>query len=297
MDIFKASDRLSELELSFIIDNLEINVLWFRIMHRPEGEWSIPRHMHSSFEFHFIKSGCCIVMLDDCEFIASEGGFYLTAPGIFHEQRAYKKNEILEYCINCEILVNNEQLTSEGAHIFNIFKKTECKCFKDTEGIINFFEKALNEAFYKNIGFYNNIKNLAQIILFLSARIMNENRSIKYIVPHKLKKDDYRVIQIENYIRDNIYKNLTAAEISKFMFLSQRHVCRIIEEKWGINTKKLIMKMKFEKSKELLKETDISVKEISEKLGFSSEYYFNQFFKNLEGFPPGLFRLQFRNDV
>ena len=58
-----------------------------------------------------------------------------------------------------------------------------------------------------------------------------------------------------------------------------------------MTTKELIQEAKFSKAREiLLQRQDLSIREISEMLGFSSEYYFNQFFKRKEGYPPGIFR-------
>ena len=84
MDIQKASDKLSQLNLKLDMDNFIIDILWFRVL-KNKGVWCISRHTHSSYEFHLVASGGCKVILDGGEFIAREGEFYLTPPGVYHE--------------------------------------------------------------------------------------------------------------------------------------------------------------------------------------------------------------------
>ena len=294
MDLLKASKILSDLDLRITIDNLFIDVLWFRVMQvsNPEN-WSISRHKHSTYEFHFIASGDCKVILDNDEFTVSAGEFYLTAPGVYHEQRSYSRTGFVEYCINCDLLLQDNQL-SEAHKLSGIFTEAPCKAYKDLYGAIASFDMALNEAFQQKVGFYNGIKSLVVMILTSAARAIKENSQYDYPVPYKSSRDDYRFTLIKKFVEDNLSVAVTTGDIAKFMHLSDKQVCRIIENKTGTGTKHFIMQTKLQKAKALLKETNMSLKEISEALGFSSEYYFSQFFKREEGYPPGVFRSNIR---
>ena len=48
---------------------------------------------------------------------------------------------------------------------------------------------------------------------------------------------------------------------------------------------------KARQARKLLLETELSLQQISEMLGFSEHNNFNRFFKRIEGMPPGIFRL------
>ncbi len=292
-DIFKASQKLSELDLKIIYDNFFIEVLWFRVMLLRDGG-IINRHTHSSYEFHFVKEGSCLVTLDDSEFIANTGEFYLTAPGIYHEQRNHGSENYIEYCINCDLTLTNGQDT-EGMKILNILNNSMCKNVVDNFASIDMFGKALSEAFLKEIGYFNTIKCLVGMIIFSAARSISEGSDISYSVPLKSKKSNYRFRQIEKFIEDNISIPLTTKDIARNMFLSDKQVGRIVEECRGISTKELLIQMKLKKSKELIKESDLTIKEIAKTLGFSSEYYFSQFFKREEGYSPKQFRKNIKN--
>ncbi|WBW97284.1 AraC family transcriptional regulator [Oceanirhabdus sp. W0125-5] len=287
-DIFKASEELSKLDIKIKSSNIEIDVLWFRVM-KNIGEWKINRHKHSSFEFHFVASGGCRVLHDGGEFHVNSGEFYLTAPEIYHTQVSDGNEEYIEYSLNCDISINEESIC-EDKHIFDILNMAPCTPYIGIDYINKIFEKALEEAFYKKIGYFNNIKNLVQMLLIESARAVSKTTEFSYKIPMKYKKDDYRFTQIERYIIDNIDNPISTKEIATYMHLSDKQICRIIKQCKGVSTKEYICRLKFTKAKELLKNTNLSIGEISEFLGFSSQYYFNQFFKKRESYSPSTFR-------
>ncbi|HEY5562554.1 MAG TPA: AraC family transcriptional regulator [Clostridiaceae bacterium] len=293
MDIRTASELLSELNLKTQVDNYIVEVKHFRVADMSTVNL-VNSHKHSSYEYHIIKSGICRVTLASGTFDASEGEFYLTAPGVYHEQKAISSGGYIEYSLNCEINLE-EPCESEMNTIVRLLTETECKSFKDTQNIIKLFEEALYEAYHKNIGFYISIKNLITSIIIRSARAMSSNRLAPSELSHNsissiYKDNDFRLIQIERFIEDNLAVKLTADDIARYMCLSNKQICRIIKEKTGRGTKGLILSMKLKKAKELLEETNFSLKNISNSLGLESEIYFNQFFKRKEGITPGNYR-------
>lgn len=292
-DLLKASRKLSELEFKLKVDSLAIDILWFRAMVN-EGEWAIARHTHSSFEFHFIASGSCKVIHDGGEFVINAGEFYLTAPSVYHEQKSTGTGKFIEYSLNCDLKLEEDK-PSEAKQVYTVLSKTPCRQFKDSQGIIKIFYKALNEAYHQDFGFYNSIKSLIVLILFSAARTICPNLHINNLTPLKKQKDDYRLTQIERFIEDNLSSNISPIDIASVIHLSDKQVCRIIRERKGLSTKELIMQIKLQKAKQLLKETNLPIKQIAYELGFSSEYYFNQFFKREEGYPPGVFRVNIQN--
>jgi len=286
-DLLKASSKLSEMDLKITSGNLGINILWFRAIHCT-NDIVIERHTHSTFEFHFIYAGSSMVILDDGSFEAQAGEFYLTSPGVYHRQEIQKR--YIEFSLNCELNALDEH-SSEAQYMVNILKNAVCKSYKDIAGATGFFYKALEEAYFQNIGYYNNIAALTVMLVSSASRAISGFTQASYCVPKKKKKDEYRYIQIQDYIRSNVYLPISTSDIARHMFLGEKQISRIVYEAIGISTKELIQSFKLKKARELLIEKpELSIREISELMGFSSEYYFSQFFKRNEGFPPGVFR-------
>lgn len=294
MELSNASNKLSKIDLKLMVDNLTIDILWFRVMQAVSSGWCISRHTHSSFEFHFVYEGSCKVKLDKSEFIARKGEFYLTAPGVFHEQSRFENNNYTEFSINCDITPNDD-CDFDGSALLTTLLEAPCCSVKDKYNAIGYFYKSLIEADEQRIGCYSSIKSLTTLILISAARAFNDTAVSNQTIPLKITGDDYRLKQINQYIEDNLAVSITTKDLSHQLYLSERQINRIITHCTGKSTKAYINSMKMSKAKILLRESDYSIKEIAQSLGFSSEYYFNQFFKRLDGYPPGFFRKNVRN--
>ncbi len=305
MDLFKASNKLSALDLRIPLEGYLAEILWFRVMHQ-EGDWHINRHTHSSYEFHFVAKGKSRVLLDDGVFVAEAGTFYITAPGVFHEQGSEKGSVYTEYSLNCDFQKISQLQTkpdetadsvkTEMDLIIETLKLAPCRSYPDKYSIAKMFEEALREAYEEKVGFYNEIKSLAVFMIIKAARtVCSGNQLLKSVVPKKLKQDEARYRMIEQFIEDNIQNTIRTSDISQYMHLSEKQVGRIVRSKNNCSTKELIMLVKLKKAKELLKQSNLTQKEIANALGFTSEYYFNQFFKREEGDAPGSFRANTQN--
>lgn len=286
IELEKASKKLAEIELKFSLENINCHILWIRSMFTLSNS-TISRHTHSSFEFHYIYKGSFLVTTDTNSFIASEGSFYLTKPGLYHEQKSL--SESIELCMNCDLEPINDNHT-EAIALYKIMKNSDCESLIDDVGIMNIFLNVLAEGLFQKAGFLNVIKCKAGLMLTLSARCINKGEDISNNFNLKTLTTDSRITLIENYIKDNIFCPITVKDMSDFLYLSQRQVNRIVYKSKGISSKELISKAKLSKAKDLLITTDQSIKHISESLGFSSVYYFSQFFKREEGYSPSSFR-------
>jgi AraC-like DNA-binding protein len=286
MDIKTASDMLYELNLKMQLENYIVDVKQFRVSDMSKD---VKKHKHSSYEYHIITNGRCRVNIDNGSFEVGPGDFYLTGPGVYHEQIGLSSGGYIEYSLNCE-LIPFDSCDSEISQIVKILTETECKAFKDTQNITKLFEQALYEAYHKNIGFYGYIKDIVHGILIRSARTMSSTITVYNTIGSMYKDNDFRLVQIERFIEDNIGVYLSTEDIARYMCLSEKQIYRIVKEKSGISTKNLILTLKLKKAKELLEDTDYSLKNISNLLGFESEIYFSQFFKKREGTTPGNYR-------
>lgn len=297
--LIKASQRLSEIGIRLELDGYGVDVYWFRVMFK-ERDWFIRRHAHSTFEFHFIARGECEVETDGGNFRIGAGSFFLSAPGVYHCQRQTETSELVEYSLNCDLRRYDAPATCVGAEIARlraIFVGAPCAPVPDAFGAIALFDQALHEAAQRPVGFETVLRGLVPAILVAAARAIERTQRGGEDRPDEGVQSDYRMERIEEFVQDNIRRDVTPADIAAFMGLSEKQVSRIVFARKGFPTKKFITRTKLKKAKELLATTDWPIKEIAEELAFSSEYYFNSVFKKHEGFPPGVFRTSMRTST
>jgi len=293
-DYSKAVDMLAEIETSFKFECLSVEVDFINICYFPRGE-GYDFHSHSNYEFHYIKQGKGIVVMNNVEYPLDEGSFYLTGPGVVHKQIADTVDPMVEYALKCEIKLNpaeedtNEHSMAEFAHIIDILDRNSAVVVEDFNGLSRIFEGIFDEVCCKRPGYYTQIKNMIYKIIIASARNFFIGKDISYSVP-KRNMNSYRMRMIHSYIIDNCCRSITCEELSRHLFLSKKQVNRIVRAETGYSVHDYIMSEKIDIVKGILKNSKLKLVNIAEQTGFSSEFHLSNVFKKWAGVSPSKFR-------
>lgn len=78
--------------------------------------------------------------------------------------------------------------------------------------------------------------------------------------------------------------------ISAKIRILQNHIIRIFKEKYGVTPYKYYTDKKMRTAKLYLRNTDLTVDEISRRLGFTDPHYFSAYFKSASGISPLSYR-------
>ncbi len=77
------------------------------------------------------------------------------------------------------------------------------------------------------------------------------------------------------------------SELAEAMHMSRSNLLRIIKKQLQLSASQFIRQVRLQESMDLLKETSLTVSEISYKVGFGSTSYFIKCFREQYGYPPG----------
>ncbi len=94
----------------------------------------------------------------------------------------------------------------------------------------------------------------------------------------------------KQYISDNIEHAPTLGELAEYCHISEKQLSRIFLRHEGITAFDFIRLKRAEHARKLVADKSLSLRNISERMRFASEYYFNKFFKENCGLPPGAYR-------
>lgn len=94
----------------------------------------------------------------------------------------------------------------------------------------------------------------------------------------------------KQYIRDNLDRAPSVSEVAAYCNLSPKQLTRIFRNQNGATPGQYLTACRVRRIETLLAEGNLSLREISERLSFSSEYYLNAFFKANAGMSPGAYR-------
>ena len=111
--------------------------------------------------------------------------------------------------------------------------------------------------------------------------------------PHRRETDE-RFLLASQYIDDNVRQNVSVAELASYCCISEKQLQRIFEREAGVSVKEYISKKRAIEIEKLLLDPALSLRDVSEKMNFNNEYYFNAFFKKYAGMSPGAYRKSFK---
>lgn len=105
----------------------------------------------------------------------------------------------------------------------------------------------------------------------------------------KSKMDKY-YDRIMEYLTENYMRELTLEIVSGDIQLSPTYINQILRSKSGKTFVQLLNEMRIEKANELLRDSDMKVKDIAEQVGFTSSKYFIKIYKEIVGVTPGKYK-------
>ena len=105
------------------------------------------------------------------------------------------------------------------------------------------------------------------------------------------KYDKFNRIQnIVDFIEKNYAQNHSVEFYADTCKVEKYYFIKLFREYTGVSPYLYKTKIRLEKAKELLRNTEMNNSEIAEQIGYSSSYYFSRIFKTHEGISPGTFR-------
>lgn len=123
------------------------------------------------------------------------------------------------------------------------------------------------------------------------------NCAFNAIDVRKTNKMQHIINQVCDYVAENYSdSNLSSAQIADSINLSTRYLTKIFLENMSVSLTNYITNYRIEKSKEYLINTNLSIKEIVEKIGWINLKYFYTIFKKVTGVTPGDFRASGRKN-
>lgn len=182
----------------------------------------------------------------------------------------------------------NSVLGNMGNHsmIFNLdFLDTWSNSLYSIDHIpIEFIENIFKRIAWQNKKTSLNIVNAYVITLLLEINnlynhISNPNRAA-IDLSRKFKKEIY----------NNLHLQLSITDYASKLSVTPNHLNKSVKSVTGYSALILISKMKMIEAKYLLMTIDLTIADISEKIGFSDVSYFSRFFKKHEGVTPTEYR-------
>lgn len=95
---------------------------------------------------------------------------------------------------------------------------------------------------------------------------------------------------VKDYLDQNYQDKIILDKLSEKFFINKFYLTRIFKEQFGTSINNYLTQIRITHAKQLLRFTELTIKEIGVKCGLSDENYLTRVFKKMEGLTPGEFR-------
>ena len=230
-------------------------------------------HHHNGFEIHIIEKGHQIYHAEEKEYKVFEDEFLLIPCGMNHRVVESAPNTV-KYSISFSTNPDS------GAN-----SVVDCAFGKVDEKIKSAVARVIEEGEKKS---QSAEMLIAGAVLELAVRLLREGGMTETVVQMAAEQDP-RLAMAKQYIIDNAEQKLSVSEVAAYCALSEKQLTRLFDTE-DITPAEFIRAQKIKLIEQMLSDGNASLKEISDTMNFSNEFYFNTFFKKYSGMTPGEYR-------
>ncbi len=256
---------------------------------------TIHRHDHVNYELMYVFSGEVIHTFDDESVKMSEGDLLIIAPGEFHTVEPCN-DDVLAVNIICDkTFMENElsALISTCKPVLDLLASSADKrhLILPSRGDANartLGEMLISEFLDPDIASLNIIKCCLASLINALFRVYGPNDGHVYQKGEGEKGD---ISYIVSYIQ-NHFATVTLAELSRVFGYDNYYLSKVIRKQLGATFIELKHYFCLEEAKRLLTTTNLTVREISENIGFNNMSYFYKIFQKSCGVTPAEYRMK-----
>lgn len=265
----------------------------------PHERYSYPIvHSHSFIEIIYVYHGCCTHFVDKRSFTLNEGDLCILAPDVMHAPSVIDDDTIvLNLLISKNVFDQNFLNLLRGGNVMIHFFESY---FYQKETFSPYIiyptgdDSEMHELFYKMYREAQDQKYAYQRKLFILAESMFIHLIRKYEMMAYVSSEientfNSHIVSILGYISFN-YSRANLKDTADFFGYTSAYLSRMIKKYTGYTYSAIVEEYQMEHAEKLLATTDLSITEISLKIGCFDASHFTKKFKKYFGLSPSDFR-------
>lgn len=259
-----------------------------------DTSWAMKASKHDHYEMIYVKKGNALFNIGGTDISMAPNDILIIKPGQLH--KFVVKSEI-----SFEFIVLSFKFETNGT------TNTETS----VADFIEFLSSDRSSAFvHLKLNKKNDIVTVMNRIQreqdkqqvwgdFLSYLLIMElfvllSRTLKIEFDHSFNNHSLKLKELlhiaKDYIDNNYDKELSLANVSKCVYLSESYFAHTFKDEFNISPKSYLLSVRIEASKELLANTDMRVNDVALSVGFSSQQRYNDIFRKHTNMTPLKYR-------
>jgi len=247
------------------------------------GDWHSVPHTHNHMELFYIVGGKGQFLIQDQLYPVNVNNLVIINPNITHTEVSLNAQPLEYIVLGIEGIEPANSANSNGQ--FNILDH-----FESAE-ISSCLRNILREMEQKSTGYEDVCQAFMEILII---RLM---RSTSLAVPAEpqIISGNSQCAAVRRYIDLHFKEALTLEQLAENVHMNKYYLSHAFKREYGISPINYMIGKRIEESKYLLAETDLSMSQISQLLGFSSLSYFSQVFRRTQAISPMEYRQSTKN--
>ena len=251
---------------------------------------------HNFWEMTYVDKGNVLCYRDGEELLLSEGEVLFHKPGITHSLKTDGKRAPNVFIICFEMksaaagFFENRRMRLDNrlcGLVFNIIeesKRTFDLPYSDPE------LRKMKLLSSPVLGGMQVIRNYLETLLINLMRDGSDASSQEAVFLRHEELDGKIAERIIAYMREHVEEKLSIADICERFHYNPSYIFRQFKKAVGCSVMAYFTRLKIERAKLLLRETELSVAEVAAALSFDSPNYFTKTFKRITGYTPFTYR-------
>lgn len=244
-------------------------------------------HSHADFEYHTVMRGEAEIELEKDKVSLKENDVILIFPDTFHKfLKSERESAVLSFVFSIRKnrrgqdyhKIISERLSGDGFFVM-----------RENHSAVEWLRRIVANTYSKNPFAAPERRSCLSLILTQLFTALSSDKGTE--VP---EQDDYeqdtRIYIIEEYFNEHYMENITLGALAESLYLGEKQTERIIKKIYGTGFRERLTKIRIKSAVELLLESDVSVKEIAERVGYDSYNGFYSAFKRKTGKTPDEYR-------
>ena len=178
---------------------------------------------------------------------------------------------------NADIYLNRANLSKEQP-VFSI---------EDTEGFQTHFRDLFHSISHSKS---MDLKALSAFYRLMSMII--DGNAVEYKNDDHITQQDYYLNQGIEFIQTNYTRHLQIEEIANYVSVDRKYLYQIFKNKLKQSPKQYLIDLRMKRAIDLLKSSDISIRQVANSIGYSDPFLFSKMFKKKTGLSPTDYRQQ-----
>ncbi len=272
------------------INDLKFTILSIHHVHR-ENDWHCTAHTHDFYEYLLVTSGTVRTFLNGTEMLTHPDQYYIVPPGIPHYNRVAEPDaaitgfsirwrmEKIEPLDSASVPVADDIIgVLSGIYTDSVDSTSHDRCFTDIKDYTAIQQQHLLMNWL--VGIYVAYSKLSRRTPAVRRANVQDKTSLVRNV----------ILNLEIMYA----KDVDVSQIAQDHNISYSRLSRIFKEVTGSTIIEHLTSIRIQHAKELLMESDLSIREISSLTGFNDPYYFSKVYKRAVGLSPGRSRVRMR---